>query len=44
MPNFDQLKVGDRVKAVASQKRIVYLRQPGEMANDGAAGVLATAA
>jgi len=44
MHNFDQLKVGDRVKAVASQERIVYLRQPGEMANDGAAGVLATAA
>ena len=40
MHNFDQLKVGDRVKAVASQERIVYLRQPAEVANDGAAGVL----
>lgn len=42
MENFDQLKVGDRVKAVVSQERIVHLRQPGEVANDGAAGVLAT--
>ena len=43
MENFNQLKVGDRVKAVVSQERIVHLRQPGEVANDGAAGVLATA-
>ncbi|WP_043307769.1 hypothetical protein [Pseudomonas sp. ML96] len=43
MQNFDQLKVGDRVRAVATQERIVYLRQPGEAADDGAAGVLATA-
>lgn len=43
MENFDQLKVGDHVKAVVSQERIVHLRQPGEVANDGAAGVLATA-
>lgn len=43
MENFNQLKVGHRVKAVVSQERIVHLRQPGEVANDGAAGVLATA-
>jgi hypothetical protein len=43
MQNFDQLKVGDRVKAVIAQERIVYLRQPGEPAEDGAAGMLATA-
>ncbi|XQE68828.1 hypothetical protein ACOAPY_09815 [Pseudomonas sp. P3C3] len=43
MENFNQLKVGDRVKAVVSQERIVHLRQPGEVANDGAAGLLATA-
>ena len=42
MQNFDQLKVGDRVKAVIAQERIVYLRRPGEAAADGAAGVLAT--
>jgi hypothetical protein len=43
MQNFDQLQVGDRVKAVIAQERIVYLRQPGEPAEDGAAGMLATA-
>ncbi|MEK1907065.1 MAG: hypothetical protein AAAB13_14910 [Pseudomonas sp.] len=43
MHNFEQLKVGDRVRAVVALERIVYLRQPGEAATDGAAGVLATA-
>ncbi|MDD0843983.1 hypothetical protein [Pseudomonas sp. Gutcm_11s] len=43
MHNFDQLKVGDRVRAVITQERIVYLRQPGEPAEDGGAGMLATA-
>lgn len=43
MQNFDQLQVGDRVKAVIAQERIVYLRQPGEPVEDGVAGVLATA-
>ncbi|MBD9425925.1 DUF1344 domain-containing protein [Pseudomonas sp. PDM15] len=43
MHNFDQLKVGDRVRAVVALERIVYLRQPGEVATDGAAGVAATA-
>lgn len=43
MHNFDQLKVGDKVRAIVALERIVYLRNPGETANDGAAGVLATA-
>lgn len=43
MHNFDQLKVGDQVKAMVGLERIVYLRAPGEPAADGAAGVLATA-
>lgn len=43
MHNFEQLKVGDRVRAEVGLERIIYLRQPGEVAQDGAAGVLATA-
>ncbi len=43
MQNFDQLKVGDRVKAMVALERVVYLREPGEAAADGAAGMLATA-
>ncbi|WP_068825847.1 hypothetical protein [Pseudomonas sp. BMS12] len=43
MQNFDQLKVGDRVRAKVALERIVYLRQPNEAASDGAAGLLATA-
>lgn len=43
MHNFDQLKAGDRVRAMVALERIAYLREPGETANDGAAGVLATA-
>lgn len=43
MHNFDQLKTGDRVRAMVALERIAYLREPGETANDGAAGVLATA-
>ncbi len=43
MLNFDQLKVGDKVRAMVAVERVVFLRQPGEPANDGAAGVLATA-
>ncbi|WP_152223264.1 hypothetical protein [Pseudomonas sp. SCB32] len=42
MRNFNQLKVGDRVKAVVVLERIVYLRKPGEAAVDGAASLLAT--
>lgn len=43
MHNFEQLKVGDRVRAVVALERIVYLRQPGEAPTDGAAGVVAAA-
>jgi hypothetical protein len=43
MQNFDQLKVGDKVRAEVAQERIVYLQQPGEVRPDGAAGVVATA-
>ncbi len=43
MHNFDQLKVGDQVHAVVGLERLVYLREPGEPATDGGAGVLATA-
>jgi len=43
MHNFEQLKVGDRVRAVVALERIVYLRQPGEALTDGAAGVVAAA-
>lgn len=42
MRNFNQLKVGDRVKAAVVMERVVYLRKPGEAAVDGAAGMLAT--
>ncbi|MFZ6049517.1 hypothetical protein ACFW0H_25755 [Pseudomonas sp. CR3202] len=42
MRNFPQLKVGDRVKAIVAQERVVYLRKPGEAQEDGAAGVVAT--
>jgi hypothetical protein len=43
MRNFDQLKVGDQVRALIGLERIVHLREPGEMSEDGAAGILATA-
>lgn len=43
MRNFDQLEVGDRVTARVMLERIVYLREPGEAAREGAAGLLATA-
>lgn len=43
MQNYDQLKVGDKVRATVGQERIVYLRAPGEANMDGAAGVVATA-
>ena len=44
MRNFDQLKVGDRVRAQVGVERVVQLREPGQPAGDGAAGVLGTAA
>ncbi|WP_325436888.1 hypothetical protein [Pseudomonas nitroreducens] len=43
MRNFDQLKVGDRVRAIVTMERLVYLREPGQKAGSGEAGLLATA-
>ncbi|MFI8743651.1 hypothetical protein ACIGKL_00630 [Pseudomonas sp. NPDC077186] len=43
MRNFEQLKVGDRVRAMIGLERIVQLREPGDSSEDGAAGILATA-
>ncbi|WP_044874598.1 hypothetical protein [Pseudomonas sp. LFM046] len=43
MRNFPQLKVGDRVKAIVTQERVVQLREPGEETADGAAGMVAAA-
>ena len=41
--NFDQLEVGDQVKATMTEQLVVFARQPGEPAGDGAAGVVALA-
>ncbi|MDR2983482.1 MAG: hypothetical protein LBV34_01450 [Nocardiopsaceae bacterium] len=43
MRNFDQLKVGDRVRAIVALERVVYLREPGQTAGNGGTGLLATA-
>ncbi|MDG1582677.1 hypothetical protein [Pseudomonas sp. GOM6] len=43
MQNFDQLSVGDKVRAKVAMERVVYLRQPNDVSADGAAGLLATA-
>lgn len=43
MRNFEQLKVGDQVRAMIGLERIVHLSEPGETSEDGAAGILATA-
>ncbi|WP_236202280.1 hypothetical protein [Pseudomonas pseudonitroreducens] len=43
MRNFEQLKVGDRVRAIVTMERLVYLREPGQPAGSGVAGLLATA-
>ena len=43
MHNFSQLKVGDHVNAVVTHERVIELRAPGKAAEDGAAGLVATA-
>ncbi|MGQ7814643.1 hypothetical protein ACUTAH_03025 [Metapseudomonas furukawaii] len=43
MRNFPQLAVGDRVNAVVTQERVVQLREPGQPAGNGAAGMVAGA-
>jgi len=41
--NFDQLQIGDQVKATATEQLVVFVRQPGEAAGDGAAAAVALA-
>ena len=42
MVNFPQLKVGDKVNATVALEQVVFLREPSDETQDGAAGVLAT--
>lgn len=42
MRNFDQLKVGDQVRALVGMERIVQLREPQDAGENSAAGILAT--
>ena len=41
--NFDQLEVGDQVKATLTDQLVVFVRNPGEPSGDGAAAVVALA-
>jgi len=41
--NFDQIEVGDQVKATVTEQLVVFVRKPGEPAGDGAAAVVALA-
>ena len=41
--NFDQIEVGDQVKASVTMQLVVSVRKPGEPAGDGAATVVALA-
>jgi Cu/Ag efflux protein CusF len=41
--NFAQIEVGDQVKATVTEQLVVFVRQPGEPAGDGAASVVALA-
>jgi hypothetical protein len=41
--NFDQIEVGDQVKAVLTEQFVVFTRKPGEPSDDGAAAVLVRA-
>ncbi|HWY30813.1 MAG TPA: hypothetical protein VNX46_08675 [Candidatus Acidoferrum sp.] len=41
--NFPQIEVGDQVRAAVTERLVVYARDPGEPANDGAVGALALA-
>jgi hypothetical protein len=41
--NFAQIEVGDQVKATVTEQLVVFVRQPGEPAGDGATGVVALA-
>jgi hypothetical protein len=41
--NFDQIHVGDQIKATLTKELVIYLRQPGEPAADGGAAAIALA-
>ena len=41
--NFDQIRVGDQVKATVTVQLVVFVRKPGEPAGDGAAAAIALA-
>ena len=41
--NFDQIRVGDQVKATMVEQLVVFLRQDGAPAGDGQAGMVALA-
>ena len=42
--NFDQIQVGDEVKAMTAEQLVVFMRKSGEPSNDGEEGVVALAA
>jgi Cu/Ag efflux protein CusF len=41
--NFDQIEVGDQVKATVTEQLMVFVRNPGEPSGDGAAAAIALA-
>jgi translation elongation factor P/translation initiation factor 5A len=41
--NFDQIQVGDQVKATVAEQLVVFARKAGEPANDGEAAAVALA-
>lgn len=41
--NFDQIRVGDQIRATLTKELVVFLRQPGEPEADGGAGMIALA-
>jgi Cu/Ag efflux protein CusF len=41
--NFAQIEVGDQVKATVTEQLVVFVRQPGEPAGNGALGVVTLA-
>jgi len=41
--NFDQIEIGDQVKATVTEQLVVFVRKPGESSGDGAAAAVALA-
>jgi len=41
--NFNQIEVGDQVKAIMAEQLVVFARKPGEPSSDGASSVLVAA-